>query len=144
MATTDRRSLLAAAAGAGGIAAGLNLSPARAAEAVSIGATFLRSLDPDPASLVRFIDRNWFAMDKIARERGLMTDYALHVASEPAPDWNVLVLVGYPTADGYAAIAEAFDAIRKAHVVEPVDGKTRLQDLGVIVRSATLAPGPRS
>lgn len=142
MTTSTRRSILALGAAGAGLTAGAALAAASTKAArppAVVGATFLRSLDPDPAALARFIELNWFEMDRIAKEQGLMTDYALFTAPELSPDWNVLVTVGYPQAEGYAAIAPAFEEIRRAHVVKPVDGKI-LRELGVIVRSVNISP----
>lgn len=101
--------------------------------------TFLKSHDADPGALVRFITANWFEMDRVAVEQGIMTEYRLLQSAGTGEPWNVLVIVGYPTPEGYAGIAPAFDAIRAAHTIVPIDGK-RLKDLGSIVMSRKLLP----
>ncbi len=92
--------------------------------------TFLKSLDPDPAKLIAFIEANWFAMDRIAVAEGLFNSYALYRAEDEG-DWNLAVVVGYPDAAGSAAILDRFNAIRAAHKPVLIDGK-RLADLGRI------------
>ncbi len=95
--------------------------------------TFLQSLAEEPAALVAFLEANWFAMDRIARARGLISHYRLRTGA--GPDWNVVVIVGYPQAAGYDGIRADFDAIRAAH--RPVGGP--LASLGRIVASRRLA-----
>jgi hypothetical protein len=107
--------------------------------AASFELTFLKATDGDTASLCRFITKNWFVMDKIAVERGLMTEYRLLRSTGADPDWDVLVIVGYPNVDGYSGITLEFEAIRAAHTIVPVNGKT-LRQLGVIVSSRRLVP----
>lgn len=124
--------LLAAAAGAAFSQASASEGP-RAVEV-----TFLKSIDPDPTALATFIRQNWFAMDEIARLRGLMTDYRMLVAEDEG-DWNVMVLVGYPTKQGFDAIREEWRQIVSAHVVVPVGGKLQ-RDLGRVVGSRRLFP----
>lgn len=101
--------------------------------------TFLRSLDPEPAALVAFIEANWFAMDRIAVARGLFSHYALYHATERADpgDWNIVVVVGYPDARGYDGVREPFEAIRRAHVPVLIDGKD-LNALGRIIGTRTV------
>jgi hypothetical protein len=107
--------------------------------AASFEFTFLKATDGDTASLCRFITQNWFEMDKVAVERGLMTAYRLLRSTGVDPDWDVLVIVGYPSADGYSGITKAFEAIRAAHTTVPVNGKT-LRQLGAIVATRRLVP----
>ncbi len=107
--------------------------------ATSFELTFLKAIDGDTVSLCRFITQNWFEMDKIAVERGLMTEYRLLRSTGADPDWDVLVIVGYPNVDGYSGITLEFEAIRAAHTTVPVNGKT-LRQLGVIVSSRRLLP----
>ncbi|MEM6454972.1 MAG: hypothetical protein AAF772_07740 [Acidobacteriota bacterium] len=104
-----------------------------------VGVTLLKSHDADPGSLVAFIQANWFEIDRIAVEQGLLTSYDL-LAKDGGDDapWNVVVLVGYPTAGGYADITAAFEAIRSAHEVVPIDGLTQLSDLGRFVSGSEL------
>lgn len=135
----DRRAALGL-----GAAALVCASPARAASTTrATGLTFLKSLDPAPDDLCAFIAANWLAMDEIARVQGLMTHYSLHAVADSSADWNVLVQVGYPDPEGFAAIADRFEVIRRAHVVRPIGGKT-LRDLGRIVGSVQVRPVAQS
>ncbi|MCA3691929.1 hypothetical protein [Aquidulcibacter sp.] len=109
-------------------------------KAASFELTFLKASEGNVASLCQFIKENWFEMDRIAVERGLMTDYRLLSSDGTDADWDVLVMVGYPNPDGYAGITKEFDAIRAAHTIVPVNGKT-LRQLGTIVASRRLVPG---
>jgi hypothetical protein len=129
-----------------GIMAALALAPSAPVQAkavlpggASVELTFLKATDGNTASLCRFITQNWFEMDKIAVERGLMTEYRLLRSTGTDPDWDVLVVVGYPNVDGYSGIALEFEAIRAAHTTVPVNGKT-LRQLGAIVSSRRLVP----
>lgn len=102
--------------------------------------TFLKARHGDTASLSRFISLNWFAMDRLAVQQGLMTDYRLLISADGAPEWDTLVIDGYPKVEGYSGVAKAFEAIRAAHTTIPVIGKT-LDQLGEIVASRRLLPG---
>lgn len=99
--------------------------------------TFLKSVDANPERLVKFLVANWFAMDKIAVEKGLMTEYHLFESSNAQDSWNIVVAVGYPTERGYEAITAEFEKIRKAHKKVLIDGLD-LKDLGKIVESRKL------
>lgn len=136
----DRRSALAAALALGSCATTAGASPAL--ETKAYGLTFLRSLDPNPDDLCAFIEANWLVMDAAAKAQGLMTEYSLERLDAADAEWNVLVRVGYPDPQGYAAIAERFEVIRRAHVTTPINGKT-LAQLGRIVRSVTVRPVAR-
>ena len=147
----DRRNLLRAAGGATlATTAGTSLlGTALAAPATSTHAdprakafelTFIRSIDPDPHAAARFIRTNWYAMDAIALERGLMTSYELLTGADDIADWNLLMIVGYPDARGYEAIAAEFERIRAAHTVVPIDGRG-FRDLARIVGSRRVLRG---
>jgi hypothetical protein len=118
---------------------------AAGASAMVYECTFLRALPDQLDRLKRFIRANWFAMDALAAKQGLMSSYRLLEprlpqgggAVEPR-DWDLLVMVGYPTSGGYADIAEAFEAIRRAHATVPIDG-LGFRALGQIVRTSTWA-----
>jgi hypothetical protein len=119
------------------------LLPAGSASAAATGRTrlyeltYLQSLDPDPAALIRFIEQNWFAMDAEAVRQGLMTSYSLLRGEDP--QWNLVCAVGYPDPAGYAGIDAQFEAIRKAHRTVLVDGKG-LKELGRITGNRKLLP----
>lgn len=125
-----RRDLLAVAAGATLPAAG---AAADSRPTLVEEWTFLKSLDPDPARLIAFIEANWFAMDRIAVAQGLFNSYALYRAEDEG-DWNLAVVVGYPDSQGSAAILDRFNAIRAGHQTVLIDGKG-LAQLGRITGS---------
>lgn len=126
-------------------AAPLSATPAPAAAPTQARATQvvewtrLKAKPGERANLAAFITANWFAMDARAVEQGLFTSYRL--IGNPAADgaWDLLVEVGYPTAEGYddPATRAGFTAIRAAHRTVPVDGKT-LNDLGTILGTERL------
>ncbi len=99
--------------------------------------TFLKSITGERDRLLTFIERNWFEMDRIAKEQGLMAAYRLLDAGSDDGDWNCCVEVTYHDSRGYAGIAEAFERIRKAHSPVRIDGKG-LRELGAIVGSRTV------
>ncbi|MBY0520260.1 MAG: hypothetical protein K2P79_07525 [Sphingomonas sp.] len=102
--------------------------------------TYLRATPGNRAALIAYIERNWFAMDRIGIERGLFTNYALLERADDKPaDWDVIVAVGYPTVQGHDApgVADAFKAIRSAHREIKIDGRG-LGELGMIVRHIPL------
>lgn len=96
--------------------------------------TFLKSRPGDRERLRQFIVLNWFAMDAIAKARGLMSAYTVLDSGADDGEWNVLVVVTYPDERGYEGIAPQFEAIRREHRTVPVDGRG-LRDLGAIVGS---------
>ena len=114
-------------------------APAEAHTTMVVEWTRLKALPGERANLTAFIFLNWFAMDAKAVEQGLFTSYRL--IANPAPDgeWDLLVEVGYPTPLGYddPAHQAAFGAIRAAHTVVPVEGKT-LRELGTILGTERL------
>ena len=110
-------------------------SAADARPTLHITQTYLRAAPGKRAQLIDYIERNWFAMDRIGVEQGLFTNYALLERGENSEaDWDVIVTVGYPTIDGHDApgVADAFRAIRAAHREILIDGQG-LSALGAIV-----------
>lgn len=110
------------------------------AETRHVTQTYLRAAPGKRAGLIEYIKRNWFAMDRIGIERGLFTNYALMERADDTPgDWDVIVAVGYPTAQGHEApgVADAFKAIRAAHSEIKINGQG-LGELGMIVRHIPL------
>ncbi|WP_156256303.1 hypothetical protein [Sandarakinorhabdus oryzae] len=116
----DRRGLLTA------LALGLPLASAAAAAPPDTEIeewTFLKAAAADPAALLRFLEANWLAMDRIAVAQGLFAHARLHRA-DPADGaaWDVVMVVGYRTPAGYDGVRAAFEAIRVAHrPVQPDD-----------------------
>jgi hypothetical protein len=104
---------------------------------LAVELTFLKSKPGQRENLVRFIESNWFAMDKIAVEQGLMREYRVLDTGHDDGPWNVLVAVTYTDAKGYAGVTAAFERIRLAHITVPIGGHAHLRELGTIVESKT-------
>lgn len=103
--------------------------------------TFLKSKPGQRENLKRFIVLNWFAMDRIARELGLLHAYTVMDTGSDDGPWNVVVATTYRDARGYSGIAQAFEKIRESHRTVLVDGKA-LQALGSVVEAVQLLEDP--
>lgn len=102
--------------------------------------TFIKSLEAKPDKAIEYIVKNWFALDKIAAEQGLLLEYNVFEAdAEEKEEWNIVVAVGYPTEQGSDAIMEQFNTIRQQHKKVLVDGK-EFKDLAKIVGSRKMFP----
>jgi hypothetical protein len=97
--------------------------------------TYLKAAPHQRSNLAEFVMLNWFAMDQRALDQGYFTSFQLLEDIDENPDWDLVMVVGYPQAEGYEepATKAAFDAIRSDHREILVDGKS-LKDLGAIVR----------
>lgn len=127
-----RRSLLSS------LLLGLPIGGASAVPAPGVAVeewTFLKANAADPAALLRFLEANWLAMDRIAVARGLFAHARLHRA-DPADGaaWDVVMTVGYTTPAGYDDVSAAFAAIRATHRPVQPDGLP-LNVLGRITES---------
>ena len=110
--------------------------PAEAGETRHVTHTYLRAKPGLRDDLITYIRTNWFAMDRIGIEQGLFTSYALLERGESSKaDWDVIVAVGYPTAQGHDApgVADAFEAIEAGHKEIKINGRG-LVELGEIVQ----------
>ncbi len=96
--------------------------------------TFLKSNPGMREALRHFVELNWFAMDAIAKQRGLIDHFSVVDTGTDEGDWNVLVSVSYPNELGYDGIQTEFEAIRAAHKTVLVNGK-KLPELGRVVQS---------
>jgi ABC-type transport system substrate-binding protein len=94
--------------------------------------TFIQAKAGQSVALAQFIEDNWFAMDRVAQQRGLIQAFSLLENAEPHGEWQLAVRVRYHTEHGYAAIAPEFEQIRAAHTSVLIDEKT-FADLGTIV-----------
>jgi hypothetical protein len=114
----------------------LTLSDAEAAESTkrAVEITFLKSKPGQRENLRAFIVANWFAMDKIAKEKGLIVSFTVLDSGNDLGPWNLMVLTTYLDDKGYEGVAAAFESIRLSHKTVRVQGKT-LDDLGVVVDS---------
>ena len=101
----------------------------------------MKSNPGEREQLKSFIVLNWFAMDKVAKEQGLMSAFTVMDTGTDEGPWNVLVSVTYMNEKGYEGITEAFERIRRAHTTVRVGGKT-LRDLGAIVDSKRVFENP--
>ena len=124
---------------AGFVACGLllisvSVCAAATQEKRAVELTFLKSNPGQRPSLRAFIVANWFAMDKAAKDQGLMSASTVFAAGSDERTWNLLVAVTYMDERGYEGIAEAFEKFRRAHATVRVDGNT-LRELGAIVES---------
>jgi hypothetical protein len=100
--------------------------------------TFLKAAASDPTALLRFLEANWLAMDRVAVARGLFAQARLYRA-DPADGaaWDVVMVVGYKTPAGYGDVRTAFEAIRAAHRPVQPDGQP-LSGLGSIIQSRSM------
>ncbi len=101
--------------------------------------TYLKATAGNRESLRDFVEKNWFAMDAIAVERGLFKSYRLienitEADTPGGPEWDFIVAVEYFGDQTYSDIRQAFEEIRSRHETVLVEGKS-LRDLGRIVRS---------
>jgi hypothetical protein len=96
--------------------------------------TYLKSAPGKLGQLERYVRANWFAMDKVAVERGLFLNYMwLDTGTDEGP-WNAIVMVTYRDAQGFAGIERDWSEIKAAHREVLIDGKTQA-DLGRVVES---------
>jgi hypothetical protein len=119
------------------IAAFANNTASAEKRGVAVEYTFLKSAPGEREALKKFIIANWFKMDAIAAERGLMSAYEVLDSGDDAEPWNVMVAVTYMNRAGYEGIATEFEKIRRDHKPTLIDGKG-FKDLGKIVSSRKL------
>ncbi len=98
--------------------------------------TYLKSIDGHKSDLKQIVLQNWFEMDRIAKEQGLIRDYMLleNMSDNDSTDWDYIVAVEYFTKSTYADIAEEFEKIRQSHKTVKVNGMS-FADVGKVVRS---------
>jgi hypothetical protein len=107
----------------------------------AVEVTFLKSNPGQREQLRTFIVANWFAMDTIAKEKGLILSFTVLDSGNDDGPWNLMVSTTYLDDKGYEGVAEAFESIRLAHKTVRVQGKT-LEDLGAVVDSRKLFEVP--
>jgi hypothetical protein len=101
---------------------------------IAVELTFLKANPGQREQLKAFIVANWFAMDKSAKEQGLMRSYTVLDTGTDEGPWNVVVMVTYHNDQGYDGIKEAFEKIRRAHKTVLIEGKS-LRELGTVVET---------
>ncbi len=100
--------------------------------------TYLQAKPNERENLKTFLRQNWLVMDSIAVRRGLLSSYdLLENVEKDSTQWDIVVVVGYTTSQGYAAIAAQFEEIRKAHKKVLISGKD-LKDLGKFLYTHTV------
>jgi hypothetical protein len=111
---------------------------------VLIEQTYLKAKTGLKSALIRFIESNWFAMDRKGLEAGIFTFYELLEDIDENKDWDVVMSVGYPNAEGYEdpKTKATFKTIRSEHQEIRVEGKS-LKELGEIVKHHRLRLIPR-
>jgi hypothetical protein len=124
--------------------AGLAASPASGKSRLSTNTvlyehTFLKAKPERREDMLRYVESNWFVMDKAGVKQGILTSYQLLEDIDENKDWDAVMVVGYPQAQGYEepATMAAFKAIRAAHKEQLINGLA-LKDLGEIVRHRRL------
>lgn len=101
--------------------------------------TYLKAQENQKANLKIYLEKNWFAMDRIAVKQGLLSQYELYEnKSSESRDWDYIVAVEYRTPEGYDAVAKEFEAIRAGHKVTKVNG-LGMKELGSIVKTETVS-----
>jgi hypothetical protein len=118
---------------AGGARAGA--TPAKEQKTVLVEQTYLKAKPGRRADLIRFIELNWYAMDRKGMDAGIFTSFRLLEEIDENKDWDLVMAVGYPNLMGYEepATKARFKSIRSAHQEILVDG-LGLKDLGEIVK----------
>ena len=101
--------------------------------------TYLKANEGQRENLKQIVIKNWFVMDSIAVDQGILSSYELIENQNKADStaWDFIVAVEYFTANTYADIAEEFSAIRQAHQTVKVNGQTFPQ-AGRVVKSETV------
>ena len=86
--------------------------------------TYLKAKQNHKEDLKETIIKNWFAMDSVAKARGLINDYELieNISQVDSTSWDFIVAVAYYTEGNYADIAEDFEKISQAHETVKVNG----------------------
>jgi len=100
----------------------------------TIEMTFIQPREGQLRNTKEFIEKNWFAMDKIAKERGLMESYELLENHSDEDNWKLIVKVTYPSESGYEGVKETFEKIREQHNTVLVENKS-FRELASVVKS---------
>ena len=133
-------SLLLGAGSMRGASATASATSTKEQKTVLVEQTYLKAKPGRRVDLIRFIELNWYAMDRKGVEAGIFTSYRLMEEIDENKDWDLVMAVGYPNLMGYEepATKARFKSIRSAHQEILVDGRS-LKDLGDIVRHHRLS-----
>ncbi len=112
-------------------------STPRGARQRAVALTFLKSLPGQREALKKFVVLNWFAVDEIAVQRGLMAAYSIMDTGSDDGAWNLVVKDTWTDIKGYPAVAEEFLKIGKTRETVLVDSKN-FRELGAVVDSKNL------
>lgn len=100
--------------------------------------TYLKALPGRVADLERFLDANWFAMDRRAVAAGHLVDFQLLRGTPADSSWDLLEITVFRDSLQHAQADSVYRTIyRPAHARVLIDGRG-LPELGRIVRSETL------
>lgn len=99
--------------------------------------TYLKALSGKVEQLAKFIESNWFTMDKRARAAGHLEDYVLLRGTPADTTWDLLEITTYRDSLQHARIDSLFRVVyRPQHQVVMIDGRD-LSGLGRIVASVS-------
>jgi|GEM_PF-3712392 len=98
--------------------------------------TYLKSKQNYKSELKKTIFKNWFVMDSIAKEKGLIKSYELieNINQGESTEWDFIVAVEYFTQGNYSDIAEEFEKIRESHKTIKINGLP-FGEVGTVVKS---------
>ena len=98
--------------------------------------TYLKSKPNYKKELKETILKNWFVMDSIAKEKGLIKSYELieNINQDESTEWDFIVAVEYFTQGNYTDIAEEFEKIRESHNTTKINGLS-FGEVGTVVKS---------
>jgi hypothetical protein len=133
--------MISAIAGTAGLALPAKVAARNTAvkPTVLIEQTLLKSKPGLREDLIRFIELNWFALDRMATEQGLFTGYWMAENDSPDAEWDLVVCVSYPHEQGYnhPPTKAAFDKLRADRKSVAVNGR-KLPALGDIIGNQSL------
>lgn len=100
--------------------------------------TYLKAMPGRVADLERFLDANWFAMDRQAVAAGHLVDFQLLRGTPADSSWDLLEITIYRDSLQHAQADSLYRTrYRPAHTPVLIEGRG-LRELGRIVRSETL------
>ncbi len=109
-------------------------SPRRA-----VSRSYIQAVPGQKERLKTFIKANFFAIDALAVQQGLMYSYALLEkvdSSDPRP-WDLMLVDAWCDEHGLEVVAGLFTKITEAHQTVPIDGMF-FDDLGTFIGSESV------